>query len=457
MPAASPFSGRVLALVAVLVSLATTMAQISQVHIAQGKTSKTMIFMWASDSTAPGTDVFVSTSPSGASPVHLTGNAGASYNFDYTDTKGVVSPPYTSPLMHWAEATALAPKTTYFYRVGDASKAAFSPWHNFTTLPAPGDGGLPLSFGVLGDLGATVDSISTVNHIMDNPHLAMILHAGDLSYADCGAAKWDSYADLVEPLSVQRPWQVNPGNHEIEYMTGNTGPELFLAYRSRYHMPGDKPDLLGNITWMDPSWSGCCPSSFETTYDYGSSFYSIEAGLAHIIYLNCYTGTRPQSAQYSWLAADLAAVDRLVTPWLFIITHCPQYSSNTAHYQEKQTVEMLGNFEGLYNQYSVNLIVAGHVHAYERSHPVNKGVVTPNAPVYIVIGDAGNAEGHSSSYKQPTPAWSAYRNGTQYGHGEIKIIDARTAEWTWSRNIDGEYVSKDAYTMTNPVASHALS
>jgi hypothetical protein len=69
--------------------------------------------------------------------------------------------------------------------------------------------------------------------------------------------------------------------------------------------------------------------------------------------------------------------------------------------------------------------------------------------VYINIGDGGNAEGHSSSYYAPAPAWSAFRNGTQYGHGEIKFINATTSVWTWYRNIDGEYISKDEYTLTN--------
>lgn len=37
----------------------------------------------------------------------------------------------------------------------------------------------------------------------------------------------------------------------------------------------------------------------------------------------------------------------------------------------------------------------GHVHAYERSAPVNNFTVDPCGAVHITIGDAGNSEGLS--------------------------------------------------------------
>ena len=53
----------------------------------------------------------------------------------------------------------------------------------------------------------------------------------------------------------------------------------------------------------------------------------------------------------------------------------------------------------------MNLVLAGHVHAYERSHPVymNKTVEdgVRDGIVYINIGDAGNREGHAAEYIFP--------------------------------------------------------
>lgn len=46
-------------------------------------------------------------------------------------------------------------------------------------------------------LGQTKDSLGTVNHILNNDDLSMILHAGDLSYADCHGNLWDTYGEMI--------------------------------------------------------------------------------------------------------------------------------------------------------------------------------------------------------------------------------------------------------------------
>lgn len=40
--------------------------------------------------------------------------------------------------------------------------------------------------------------------------------SGDLSYGDCVGRLWDSYGEMIAPVSSQLPWMVSPGNHEIE-------------------------------------------------------------------------------------------------------------------------------------------------------------------------------------------------------------------------------------------------
>jgi len=415
---------------------------VSQVHLSQGKTSTSMTVQWATAATAA-SDLLVSSSDDGKDTVHIVGSS-TSYKFNYPGY-----PAYSSPVLHTAEVTGLNPGSTYYYQCGDASAGRLSGMLSFTTLPAPGDGSTPLSFGVLGDLGMTNDSMATMAHMMLNPDLKMILHAGDLSYANCKQPLWDQYGVMVEPLANARPWMVGPGNHEIEYVTGDDGSGLYLALESRYKMPADKPVELGKITYLDPSYSGCCPSAFQSEYNYGASFYSFEAGLAHIIYANPYSTSDSNSVQYQWLAADLAKVNRKLTPWVFVVVHCPWYNSNKAHHDEYQTVQMRANMETLFYENSVNAVFAGHVHAYERTHSVYKNATDPKGVVYINIGDAGNAEGHSTQYYEPAPSWSAYRNGTQYGHGELTVISATQARWTWLRNVDGEYVNKDELTLTN--------
>jgi hypothetical protein len=59
---------------------------------------------------------------------------------------------------------------------------------------------------------------------------------------------------------------------------------------------------------------------------------------------------------------------------------------------------MKAAMEGLLLQYQVDLVFAGHVHAYERTAPVANGVVTPGAITYITIGDGGNREGPADQW-----------------------------------------------------------
>ena len=46
------------------------------------------------------------------------------------------------------------------------------------------------------------------------PTIAVIV--GDMSYADGGAERWDSWGRMMEPLASRLPIMVLPGNHEIE-------------------------------------------------------------------------------------------------------------------------------------------------------------------------------------------------------------------------------------------------
>jgi len=58
-------------------------------------------------------------------------------------------------------------------------------------------------------------------------------------------------------------------------------------------------------------------------------------------------------------------VDREKTPWLIVLMHAPLYNSNEAHYMEGESMRAV--FESWFVHYKVDIVFAGHVHAYERS------------------------------------------------------------------------------------------
>jgi acid phosphatase type 7 len=66
-----------------------------------------------------------------------------------------------------------------------------------------------------------------------------------------------------------------------------------------------------------------------------------------------------------WLQEELKKVNRKETPWLIVMMHSPWYNSYNYHYMEGETMRVM--FEQWFVQYKVDLVFAGHVHAYERS------------------------------------------------------------------------------------------
>ena len=121
---------------------------------------------------------------------------------------------------------------------------------------------------------------------------------------------------------------------------------------------------------------------------------------------------------------------------------------------------------------------AGHIHAYERTFPVNNYAVDPCGVRYLTMGDGGNIEGlyktfagqagtctcaavnnaltsngcpcqgvapstipsrcHTFQGTPPLfapvnaaqPNYSAYREPS-FGHGILEILDETNAQWTW--------------------------
>jgi hypothetical protein len=168
---------------------------VSQIHIAQGVTPESMTVSWVTKSEAKTELKFGLTAKD---LKNLVVGYSSTYKFDYPNM-GV----YESGVLHHVQIKNILAGTTYFYQVGDFTIAQTSGVEHFKTMPAVGDKA-PFTFAVIGDLGQTFDSASTIGHVMANRELGMILHAGDLSYADCNQTLWDSYGRLVEGLAKER-------------------------------------------------------------------------------------------------------------------------------------------------------------------------------------------------------------------------------------------------------------
>ncbi|KAF3795368.1 Purple acid phosphatase 18 [Nymphaea thermarum] len=324
---------------------------------------------------------------------------------------------YSSGKIHNVVIGPLEANTVYFYRCSGQN-----PEFSLKTPPSQ----FPVKFAVVGDLGQTEWTSSTLDHI-DKCEYDVHLLPGDLSYADYRQHLWDSFGELVQPLASARPWMVTEGNHEKEsipfFKSG------FDAYNARWKMPFEESGSSSNL------------------------YYSFEVAGVHVVMLGSYTDYDEYSEQYNWLKADLSKVDRQKTPWLLVLMHAPWYNSNWAHQGEGD--KMMSSMEPLLYAANVDIVLAGHVHAYERSTRVNMGKVDRCGPVHITIGDGGNREGLAQRYLKPKPEWSVFREAS-FGHGELKIVNSTHAHWSWHRNDDDEPVKSDEVWITSLVNSDCI-
>ena len=303
---------------------------------------------------------------------------------------------YDSPLIHTVRIRGLKAGAAYAYFVADCDRE-----FTFTMPPAPG--ARSITIGFTADTGQTrVSNQSFVAHRRVNPR--GVRFAGYLSYADGFVPRWDTFGGLVEPLASRVPILTCGGNHEIG------SAEQWTSYLQRWPNPAKGS--------TNPTW------------------YSKDVGPVHVIALNNYADCSESSLQYKWLARDLASVDRARTPWVIVAFHAPYYCSNAGHRGEAELLRSA--FEPLFFDAGVDIVLSGHVHAYERTHPMFENKTHECGTVYLNLGDGGNHEGAYASWLPgergaSAPAWSAFREAS-FGVAKLEVVNETHALYEWWRN-----------------------
>jgi len=178
------------------------------------------------------------------------------------------------------------------------------------------------------------------------------------------------------------------------------------------------------------------------------------------------------ATQLKWLENDLKKANdaRSERPWIVVGGHRPIYCSSVGYSDSNgQPISDPANLqtamEGLFHQYGVDLMLTGHVHAYERMYPTYNNKATsqsydnPEATVYVISGAAGNTEGLSnsknSSWNSPSPDWSGHRYGEGYGYGILEFYDnvasnQHVSQWSFYRSLDNGL--EDQFTLTKDMS-----
>jgi len=427
-----------------LFSVVARAAVAEQIHLSLGGDASSMLVNWASwEERDSGRVWYRQVSESSK----WSFEEGSSRVWNYTlKSGGWITEDYKSPYLYSTLLRDLEPDSFYEYYIDD--NATKKP-RTFKTLKEK----YPLTVAVVGDQGQTEFAKETAEKLLNltessspvSERPAFTLFAGDLSYADGRGPRWDSFANLVEPLYSRLPMMTLPGNHEIEY-EADTG-RTFTSYRKRYGR-----DLVETPEILNTSSRGHKYHYDVFNYDFGSSYYSFKVGPAIFLMLNTYAPAENFSYQKTWLEREFYCLDRQKTPWVVVGMHAPWYSSSRKHRVEDEwaTRQHKANLEKLFIKNKVPLVFAGHVHAYERSHPVCFQQISAAGPTYITVGDGGNHEGLYDKWSDSS--WSAFKDGSSYGFGTVDFLNDTHARWRWLPNDDQQGNARDDVIVQNLVS-----
>lgn len=353
-------------------------------------------------------------------------------------------------VVYTAIITQLQADVYYEFRVGQNphfwssyfSFRGLTPSYNTSTLSSLNQ---QSCLAVLGDMGIGPYSIPTRTHLLDlisNRTLDGVIHLGDIGYdleRHMGGTA-DKFLREIEPIAGQVPYMVIPGNHEHR--------QNFTHYSHLFRMPRNAASGTSNF------------------------FYSFDLGRAHFIAINAeayfYLPSACAQTQYNWLEEDLQAANarRDLVPWIFVFSHKPLYcqvdfrrpmeesKSFKCNYDCDHECKLLrGEWEDLFNRYSVDIIFGAHMHDYERELPIYHNLTipseldlphfhrNPNAQISILTGTAGSDHLHDalSSTKQ---LWNAAYTDA-YGFGLLYVYNSsyiRWEEWDSERRVLVDYV-----------------
>ncbi|KAL3138574.1 hypothetical protein ABBQ32_006345 [Trebouxia sp. C0010 RCD-2024] len=451
-----------------------------QVHLMLTNITGQVAVQWTTNEQAAGAEVQYGTSTG-----HYTGSANASFD-TYTNkdmcggeaaTTGYIFP----GIFNNALMKNLSANTIYFYRVGNPA-TGFSPEFNFTTAPADGEG--PVQFLAIADLGycetdmslewesdypnsitttppGTLAALKVAFHnawegnwlsfcaarevtnamIADAQKGTMLVHNGDISYAQGFTYGWDVYWDMMQPLISHLPYMATQGNHErdwpntgdrfLEENAMDSGGECGVVAEKRIPMPIPHP---------------------------GQQYYTFSYGPIFFIQFSTELDFSQGSAQHDFIYRELKAVNRTIFPWLVVGFHRPYLEPSVYGNNDKSDIrnqaDLQAAFDDIFFQYQVDMTWFGHTHWYTRSCPVYKRQCIPaaadgsqRAPVHLNIGNAGA----SFSWDVIDPALLTQDIYAAFAmqHGYMRVNATRTTLHIQAVNsLDGSLL--DDYTLTKP-------
>lgn len=268
-------------------------------------------------------------------------------------------------LIHEIVLTELSPESKYFYQVISINESGDSLVSEVNTFQTSLSEDKAVAFAVFCDSQSNPEMWGRISTLAyeERPHFGLL--GGDL--VDFGFNKDDWVDEFFAPANQfmkHYPIYSVPGNHEHD---------SYLYYQ---YMANPDPE-------------------YRYTFNYGNiQFFMIDTD----------RDVSPGSAQYSWLEEQIATSK---AHWKIVMHHHPPYSSEEndfgdVNYEKSEEGDLeTRQLVPLYEKYGIDLVIFGHIHAYERTWPIFKERVNQEKGViYLNLGGAGGGL-ENASYQRP--------------------------------------------------------
>jgi 3',5'-cyclic AMP phosphodiesterase CpdA len=229
---------------------------------------------------------------------------------------------------------------------------------------------------------------------------------GDLCYANLAEDRVRTWWDFWENNSRsarKRPWMPAAGNHENEL--GN-GPIGYRAYQTYFAVP----EAAGQTAVTRGLWYAFTVGPMRVISLANDDVVYQDGG-------NSYVRGYSKGAQKAWLEHELAAArGTRDIDWVVVVMH--QVAVSTVDKFNGADLGIREEWVPLFDRYGVDLVLCGHEHHYERSHPIRgrqaNATLTPIAAgtatdvidttkgtVHMVIGGGGTSVPSNALFFDP--------------------------------------------------------
>lgn len=271
-------------------------------------------------------------------------------------------------------------------------------------------------------------SLNTTKQIInDLENIDMVIHIGDLSYANGYLSQWDQFTAQIEPIASTVPYMIGSGNHERDW------PDTISFYG--YNDSGGECGVPAQTMFYVPAENR------------GKIWYSTDYGMFRFCIADTEEDWRPGTEQYKFIEHCLSSVDRQKQPWLIFLAHRVLGYSSASWYEI-----MMGSYgepmgregiQDLWQKYKVDLAVFGHIHSYERTCPIYQNRCVQdgsnhysgrfNATTHVVVGGGGAS---LSPFRATVPYWSFFRD-LYFGFVKLTALNNSFLLFEYKKSRDG--------------------